>query len=85
MRRPCSKRIKYRLSHPRNYAHQLYKNMFYSIDVFLRRKWEDIDHDLENSIAGALTSPSGGDGDGDPLGLGAIIECVALLLISLHV
>lgn len=59
--------------------------MFHSIDVFLRRKWEDIDHDLENSIAGALTSPSGGDGDGDPLGLGAIIECVALLLISLHV
>ena len=46
---------------------------------FLDRKWEDVDHDLENSVAGALTSPTGGgDGDGDPLGLGAVIECVTL-------
>jgi hypothetical protein len=47
----------------------------------LHRKWEDVDHDLEDSIAGALTNPTGGgDGEGDPLGLGAGIECVSLSL-----
>jgi len=40
------------------------------------RKWEEVDHDLEDSVAGALTSPTGAEGEGDPLGLGAIIECV---------
>jgi hypothetical protein len=44
----------------------------------LDRKWEDIDHDLEDSVAGALISPTGGgDGEGDPLGLGAVIEWVS--------
>jgi hypothetical protein len=39
------------------------------------RKWEDVDH--EDSLAGQLVSPSGSvDGEGDPLGLGAVVECV---------
>ena len=41
-------------------------------------KWEEIDHDLEDSIAGALTGV--GDGDGDPLGLGAVVEYVHIRL-----
>jgi exocyst complex component 2 len=32
----------------------------------MSRKWEDVDHDLENS---GLASPIAGSGDGDPLGL----------------
>ena len=39
------------------------------------RKWEDVDH--EDSLAGQLVGPSGsGEGEGDPLGLGAFVECV---------
>jgi hypothetical protein len=49
--------------------------------VKINSKWEDVDHDLEDSVAGALTSPTGGgEGEGDPLGLGAAIECVYRLL-----
>lgn len=41
------------------------------------RQWEDVDHELEDSVAGALISPSGGtEGDGDPLGLGGTIKYV---------
>jgi hypothetical protein len=49
--------------------------VFTNANIF-DRKWEEIDHDLEDSVAGALTSPTGVEGEGDPLGLGAIIECV---------
>ncbi|KAJ7151147.1 exocyst complex component sec5 [Mycena filopes] len=47
----------------------------YKISSLYPTKWEEIDHELENSFAGALTStgPSG-DGDGDPLGLGTMIN-----------
>ncbi|KIJ63178.1 hypothetical protein HYDPIDRAFT_93197 [Hydnomerulius pinastri MD-312] len=38
-------------------------------------KWEEIDHDLEDPLSDIVTSSVGGDGDGDPLGLGAVIEC----------
>ena len=39
------------------------------------RKWEDVDH--EDSLAGQLAGPAGGvEGEGDPLGLGAYVECV---------
>ncbi|KAG6916419.1 hypothetical protein DXG01_006823 [Tephrocybe rancida] len=41
----------------------------------LRRKWEDIDHELEDSVAGALTSTSG-DGEGDPLGIGGYLNLI---------
>lgn len=38
------------------------------------RKWEDVDHELEDSVAGALTSSSG-DGEGqDPLGIGGYVK-----------
>ncbi|CAA7268370.1 unnamed protein product [Cyclocybe aegerita] len=42
----------------------------YKIGTLTPLKWEEVDHDLEDSVAGALLSPaSGGDGEGDPLGL----------------
>ncbi|KAG6827599.1 hypothetical protein H0H92_011172 [Tricholoma furcatifolium] len=41
----------------------------YKISTLRPSKWEEIDHELGDSVAGALTS-STGDGDGDPLGLG---------------
>ena len=42
-----------------------------------KSKWEDVDH--EDSLAGQLVGPSGSlsvEGEGDPLGLGAFVECV---------
>jgi exocyst complex component 2 len=34
------------------------------------RQWEDVDHDLDDSVPGTLLSPTGsGEGDGDCLGL----------------
>ncbi|KAJ7237307.1 exocyst complex component sec5 [Mycena haematopus] len=47
----------------------------YKISSLYPTKWEDVDHELENSLASAITStgPSG-DGEGDPLGLGAAIN-----------
>lgn len=47
----------------------------YRISSLSPTKWEDIDHDLEDSVAGAIMNPSGlTEGDGDPLGLGAAIN-----------
>jgi hypothetical protein len=48
--------------------------------IFICRKWEDVDHEFEDSIAGALTSPVGGGGDaeGDPLGLRSVLRSVFL-------
>ncbi|KAJ7145330.1 exocyst complex component sec5 [Mycena crocata] len=47
----------------------------YKISTLYPTKWEEIDHELENSFAGALTSTGGsGDGEGDPLGLGTPIN-----------
>lgn len=38
-------------------------------------KWEEVDHELEDSVAGALLSPStAGDAEGDPLGLGSNVR-----------
>ncbi|KAF9266066.1 hypothetical protein L218DRAFT_956455 [Marasmius fiardii PR-910] len=34
------------------------------------RKWEEVDHELEDSLAGALTN-AGGEREGDPLGIGS--------------
>ncbi|GLB39153.1 putative exocyst complex component Sec5 [Lyophyllum shimeji] len=45
----------------------------YGISTLRPSKWEDIDHELEDSVAGALTSTSG-DGEGDPLGLGGHVN-----------
>lgn len=45
----------------------------YKISTLEPQKWEEVDHDLGDSLAGALTSPTG-EGEGDPLGLGAIID-----------
>ncbi|KAJ7096741.1 exocyst complex component sec5 [Mycena belliarum] len=47
----------------------------YKISSLYPNKWEEIDHELENSLAGALTSTgANSDGDGDPLGLGTSIN-----------
>ncbi|KAG2750394.1 hypothetical protein P692DRAFT_20776441 [Suillus brevipes Sb2] len=40
-------------------------------------KWEEIDHDLEDPFSDLLTSQSN-DGDGDPLGLGGVIDLTSL-------
>ncbi|KIK44226.1 hypothetical protein CY34DRAFT_11230 [Suillus luteus UH-Slu-Lm8-n1] len=40
-------------------------------------KWEEIDHDLEDPLSDLLTSQSN-DGDGDPLGLGGVIDLTSL-------
>ncbi|KAG2338040.1 hypothetical protein BDR05DRAFT_1044844 [Suillus weaverae] len=44
-------------------------------------KWEEIDHDLEDPLSDLLTSQSN-DGDGDPLGLGGVIEYMSVLISS---
>ncbi|KDR72595.1 hypothetical protein GALMADRAFT_252744 [Galerina marginata CBS 339.88] len=47
----------------------------YKIRTIAPTKWEEVDHELEDSVAGALLSPStAGDGEGDPLGLGNPIK-----------
>ncbi|KNZ82265.1 Exocyst complex component 2 [Termitomyces sp. J132] len=60
--------------------HQLYFDVdeatllkAYSISSLRPSKWEEIDHELENSVAGALTNTSG-DGEGDPLSLGGYVN-----------
>lgn len=50
----------------------------------MTRKWEEIDHDLEDSAAGVFTSGSG-EGEGDPLGLGAYVKYVCHLLEVIHI
>ncbi|KAG6899205.1 hypothetical protein C0993_012333 [Termitomyces sp. T159_Od127] len=45
----------------------------YNISSLKPSKWEDIDHELGNSVAGALTNTTG-DGEGDPLGLGGYVN-----------
>ncbi|KAF8899761.1 exocyst complex component sec5 [Gymnopilus junonius] len=47
----------------------------YKIGNLAPTKWEEVDHELADSVAGALLSPSAaGDGEGDPLGLGNSIK-----------
>ncbi|KAJ6484343.1 exocyst complex component sec5 [Mycena vitilis] len=47
----------------------------YKISSLYPTKWEEIDHELENSLASAITSTgASGDGDGDPLGLGTTVN-----------
>ncbi|KAJ7637152.1 exocyst complex component sec5 [Roridomyces roridus] len=46
----------------------------YKISSLYPTKWEEIDHELENSLAGAITSTGNADGEGDPLGLGTRIN-----------
>ncbi|KAF7349307.1 Exocyst complex component SEC5 [Mycena sanguinolenta] len=47
----------------------------YKISSLYPTKWEEIDHDLENSLASAITiTAANGDDGGDPLGLGAAIN-----------
>ncbi|KJA16657.1 hypothetical protein HYPSUDRAFT_47148 [Hypholoma sublateritium FD-334 SS-4] len=47
----------------------------YKIGSVIPSKWEEVDHELEDSVAGALLSPStAGDAEGDPLGLGSNVR-----------
>lgn len=51
------------------------------------RTWEEVNHELEDSVAGALMSPVGpkGEGEGDPLGFGSNLRYVALPCLFQHV
>ncbi|KAJ3969971.1 exocyst complex component sec5 [Lentinula raphanica] len=51
----------------------------YKISSLNPAQWEDIDHDLEDSVAGALLS-SNNEVDGDPLGIGSDVKCHLLSL-----
>ncbi|KAJ6571717.1 exocyst complex component Sec5-domain-containing protein [Mycena capillaripes] len=47
----------------------------YKISSLYPTKWEEIDHELENSLASAITTTgASSDGEGDPLGLGTNIN-----------
>ncbi|TFK20519.1 hypothetical protein FA15DRAFT_673418 [Coprinopsis marcescibilis] len=47
----------------------------YKISNLNPSKWEEVDHELEDSVAGALLSPtSGNEGEGDPLNLGSNVS-----------
>lgn len=47
--------------------------------LVITRRWEEIDHDNEDSVAGALLSPSSSiESDGDPLRLGSTVKCVLI-------
>ncbi|KAK7036624.1 Exocyst complex component S5 [Paramarasmius palmivorus] len=45
----------------------------YKLSSLNPEKWEDVDHDLEDSLAGALTN-TGGEREGDPLGIGSDVN-----------
>jgi hypothetical protein len=41
----------------------------------LNSKWQEVDHDIEDSVAGAVLSPTSGiDVESDPLGLGHTVK-----------
>ncbi|KAF8886545.1 exocyst complex component sec5 [Infundibulicybe gibba] len=47
----------------------------YKISTLNPTHWEEVDHDLDDSVASALTSPGGhSDGEGDPLGIGGYVD-----------
>ncbi|KAH6909641.1 exocyst complex component Sec5-domain-containing protein [Coprinopsis sp. MPI-PUGE-AT-0042] len=47
----------------------------YKISTLTPTKWEEVDHELEDSVAGALLSPtSGNESEGDPLNLGSNVS-----------
>ncbi|KAG7097587.1 hypothetical protein E1B28_004924 [Marasmius oreades] len=45
----------------------------YKLSSLKPTKWEEVDHDLEDSLAGALTN-AGGEREGDPLGIGSDVN-----------
>ncbi|KAH9923300.1 exocyst complex component Sec5-domain-containing protein [Amylocystis lapponica] len=45
----------------------------YTISSLSPKKWEEVDHEVDNSLAGSLTGTSSGEGE-DPLGLGVAID-----------
>ncbi|KAF9226332.1 hypothetical protein BS17DRAFT_698632 [Gyrodon lividus] len=45
----------------------------YKLSTLNPTKWEEVDYDLEDPLSNIVTSV-GGDGDGDPLGLGAVVD-----------
>ncbi|KAI0938572.1 hypothetical protein AcW1_001724 [Taiwanofungus camphoratus] len=46
----------------------------YTLSSLSPTKWQEVDHDMDESLAGSLTGPSSGEGESDPLGLGAVID-----------
>ena len=69
----CSKRTNYRRTH-QGVLYVFYVELWYER---ICRKWEETEADLDDAI---LLSPSGGsEPEADPLGLGAIMECVSAL------
>lgn len=52
-------------------------------EMELDRKWEEVDHELADTLAGAMLSPSisqAPEGEGDPIGLGDAYKCVRKLM-----
>ncbi|KAJ8087260.1 Exocyst complex component S5 [Marasmius tenuissimus] len=45
----------------------------YKLSTLNPTKWEDVDHELEDSLAGALTN-TGSEREGDPLGIGSDVD-----------
>jgi hypothetical protein len=63
--------------------HLLYiSNLLSELMWELNSKWEEVDHELADSAAGALLSPLTGDAEGDPLGLRNGVKCVLPLGLS---
>ncbi|KAL4068578.1 exocyst complex component Sec5-domain-containing protein [Scleroderma yunnanense] len=50
----------------------------YKLSTLNPIKWEDVDYDLEDGPSDFLTSSSSGDGDGDPLGVGGVVDQTGL-------
>ncbi|KAF5318658.1 hypothetical protein D9619_010696 [Psilocybe cf. subviscida] len=48
----------------------------YNIGTLNPKTWEEVNHELEGSVAGALMSPTGlkGESEGDPLGFGSNVK-----------
>jgi hypothetical protein len=58
--------------------HSSYNVLVNKLKHLFLRTWEEVDHEIEDSLAGALANTSGsGESDVDPLGLGSNVKYVA--------
>ena len=76
-RHPCSRPTNSPHSIQREPPRVLYHDLLTGITT---SKWEEVDYDLEDPLSDFVTSV-GGDGDGDPLGLGATVECAKHFIV----
>ncbi|KAL1668690.1 exocyst complex component Sec5-domain-containing protein [Schizophyllum commune] len=54
----------------------------YKISSLRPTQWEEIDHDLEDSVAGSLANASADGDGGDPLGFGSEVKCASVVISS---